>query len=76
MDDPLGEIPDDVRAWLNTEFHKIDADAFTNNVVKPSDQTLDPSELLLFQYTNARSALSILESGSLWATHFESLNDT
>jgi hypothetical protein len=44
---------------------------WTPKIVKQDDAIPD-----LFHYTDANGLLGILRSRSLWATHFQSLNDT
>src|SRR6266403_3580319 len=64
-------MTDDEKLQLEKEFSEISSRVWTPQIVKPDDGISD-----LFHYTDASGLLGILRSCSLWATHFQSLNDT
>jgi Protein of unknown function (DUF2971) len=70
MDDPLSEIPVDIRAFIDREFSAI-----TEHTTKWKTSGLGQSIPDLFHYTNAETARLILDSRSLWAPHVKFLND-
>jgi hypothetical protein len=64
-------MTDDEKLQLEKEFRGISNEAWTSKIASPDDEIPQ-----LFHYTNAAGLLGILSSGSLWATHFQFLNDT
>ena len=63
-------MTDDEKHQLDKAFSEIANRVWTSKIVKPDDAIPE-----LFHYTNAAGLLGILRSRSLWATHFQSLND-
>jgi hypothetical protein len=64
-------MTDDEKLQLEKEFSEISSRAWMPKIVQPDDAV--PT---LFHYTDATGLLGILRSCSLWATHFQSLNDS
>jgi hypothetical protein len=71
MDDPCGEVPGEVKAYLDSEFNAISRHT-TDMKISGRGQSIPD----LFHYTNAETVRLILASRSLWATHVQFLNDT
>jgi len=71
MDDPLSEVPDDIRAYIDDEFKAVSSAS-----AKSKTAGRDASIPDLFHYTNAETVRLILKSRTLWATHIQFLNDT
>src|ERR1035438_7607556 len=63
-------MTDDEKLYLDREFSKIAGRVWTSKILKSNDEVPD-----LFHYTNATGLLGIVRSRSLWATHFQSMND-
>ena len=63
-------MTDEEKLQLEEEFGQIASRVWTSKIVKPDDAVPD-----LFHYTNSAGLPGILRSRSLWATHFQSLND-
>jgi hypothetical protein len=71
MDDPLSEVPDEIRAFIDNEFSAV---SIRSTEMKTAGR--DGSIPDLFHCTNAETVRLILDSRSLWATHAQFLNDT
>jgi hypothetical protein len=63
-------MTDEEKRQLEKEFSEVSSRVLTPKIVKQDDAFPD-----LFHYTDASGLLGILRSCSLWATHFQSLND-
>jgi hypothetical protein len=64
-------MTDEEKLLLEKDFSEISSRIWVPKIVKPNEAVPD-----LFHYTDASGLLGILRSCSLWATHFQSLNDT